>query len=186
MALMGAVLFLKQQQPEDDPSSAPTVLITPEFLTNMVHQGLCVYNKLVHDSSNVNEYNHMSAEQVLSMNLEEFNGLILQGDIRQGIVGHHDHSFAFQHLLQTCLDECNGNNIMAVVITKTPETVVVCFCADSTSYILLDSHPRPPLMDSAHAYIFTSLDTLVRKLEELFPYAELGSDVSEVMAMMCK
>lgn len=182
MALIGAVLFLKQQQRkqqrEDDHSSV--VSITPEFLTSMIHQGLDLYNKLIHNDNHVNE--HMSAEQVLSMNVNELDGLVLQGDIRQGIVGQ----FGFQNLLQTCMDECcldNNTNGMAVVITKTPETVVVCL-SPPTSYILLDSHPRPPLMDSAHAYMFTSLETLVHKLVELFPYAELGSDVPEVMAMM--
>ena len=171
---MGAVLFLSSQ--EKNPST--------ELLQTMIHQGVAAYHKLPTN----NNVEHLSAEEVLQSNvIEEFKSLsLLPGGVRQGVLsGNSNHPLGLRALLEachSCLNDNTCNDWMAVLITKPPETILVLL-SRTGPYILLDSHPRPGL-EGSHARIHASLDDLIQSLQEIFPLAELGPDVPEMMTMM--
>ena len=98
-------------------------------------------------------------------------------------------------LTQCQLDAPDKWSYIACVVTKPPETVLVLLrppngnaSPSSTSYVLLDSHPRPNCMphrpNGSYALFHTSLDGLVGSLKKIFPVTNLGSDVPEMMAVM--
>jgi hypothetical protein len=168
IALLGAVLFLQSEANQ----------VTPAMLERMIHQGVQIYEKIA--SVMEGEVEHLSVDEVLQEQVPEFERLWLQGGARQGVLGTSP-DLGLKSILQACQYEC-PNRWMSVVVTKTPETVVVFLSPEH--YVLMDSHPRPPFTENAHAYTFDSLDELVTKLQGIFPHADLGPDVPEVMAMM--
>lgn len=159
--------------------------VNAEFLQNMIHEGVRNYEIL----SSVSSVEHLSADEVLQKDRGQLFPLQrLGGGIRQGILSNdQNHPLSLKSLLQGIRQE-ETNEWMVVLITKPPETVLVCFPPDSlspSSYWLIDSHPRSHLgADSAYAKHHPSLASLILSLEALFPCTELGPDIPEMMAMM--
>ena len=116
----------------------------------------------------------MSAEEVLG---QRELPLQLIGDLRQGILSHDsNHPLGLKALLTAAEDD----GAKVVLITKTPETVMVCL----DQFAVLDSHPRPPMTTNAYAKMHDNLDDLIVSLQSIFPPTELDPDVPEMMAMM--
>lgn len=163
IALTGATLYLQD--------GASTTTLTADLLRNMVTKGVDTYQGIVKASAGVE---HMSAEEVLQQNSPDLPLQII-GAVRQGITSRDiNHPMGMKALLQGC------EGAKVVVITKTPETVVVCL----DQFALVDSHPRPPAALNAYAKIHTNLNDLVNSLATIFPPTDLGPDIPEMMAMM--
>jgi len=164
--------------------------VTSEFLEEMITQGVSNYQQLMHQSAS--EIEHLSAEEVLQKDSSKtiFPLQSLPGGIRQGILSKDDfnHPMGLKAMLEGLKSDQPRQSWMAVLITKTPETVLVCFPPDSarpSSYWLIDSHPRPQLgVESAYAKLHPSLDALWMSLQAIFPCTDLGPGVREMMAMM--
>lgn len=186
IALTGASMFLQ------DPN------VTSDFLDQMIAEGVQNYRRLSSsvDSSSVE---HLSAEEVLQKDSGEHKVFPLEtvGGIRQGILSHQmNHPLGMKALLEGIRHELalqpgfdkNDDQWTCILITKTPETIFICFPPDSvspSSYWLIDSHPRPQLgLGTSYAKIHPSLDGLVMSLHAIFPPTDLGSDVPEMMTMM--
>ena len=159
IALTGANLYL--QNPA----------ISSDLLRNMVMQGVDTYQRISQSESGID---HMSAEEVLNQNAFPLQVI---GGVRQGVLSY-DSDYPLG--LKALLGACQAEGARVVLITKTPETVVVCL----DQFALLDSHPRPPMASNAYAKTHGSLEDLVQTLQSIFPPTELGSDVPEMMAMM--
>lgn len=159
IALTGAMLYLSSQD------------ISPQFLQDMVTQGVELYKRIAQSESGVE---HMSAEEVLG---QRKLPLQLIGDLRQGILSHDvNHPLGLKALLTAVKDD----GAKVVLITKTPETVVVCL----DQFAVLDSHPRPPITTNAYAKMHSNLDDMILSLHRIFPPTELDPDIPEMMAMM--
>ena len=154
----------------------------------MVTEGVQIYDRLQREGS----VEHMSAEEVLQQNAPEYPLQLLDGGVRQGMVSTNpsesaDHPLGFQTILRFCQ---TPDRWVAAVITKTPETVVVCLPPLSggsapVGYVLLDSHPRPQLgAENAYGKTHESLEELCVALQAIFPATDLGPDIPEMMAMM--
>jgi hypothetical protein len=172
MALYAASNFLKQ-------SESPQEIITADFLQNMITKGVDLHQQV----KNVSAVDHLSAEQVLETGIVD---LELVGGIRQGILSNDP---AHPQGLLASLTDCQaavGSSSACVVLTKTPETVLVCFAPPSSPspYILIDSHPRHQIgTEQAYALQCSSLQELVRNLGSIFPVTDLP-DIPELMAIM--
>jgi UBA/TS-N domain len=105
-------------------------------------------------------------------------------------------------------DNKKSQSNFVVLLTKTPETVLICHrhspsiegnrngqedCISNDNprndtirdeWILIDSHPRPPLSSNAYARRHRSLDDLVRTIHTIFPPTNLDPDVPEMMTML--
>jgi hypothetical protein len=158
------------------------------FLTTMIHKGVENYQSMMSAGSSVE---HLSAEEVLQKDRSN-NPLLFEvetvGGIRQGVLSHDPyHPLGLMALLQGLRQE-SQTEWLAILITKTPETVLVCFPpapVSPSSYWLVDSHPRPQLgVESAYAKLHPDLDSLALSLQAIFPCTELGPDIPEMMAMM--
>lgn len=185
IALTGAGFFLH------DPN------ITPDLLDRMIAEGVRNYQRLstlVNSSSSIE---HLSAEEVLQkdIGIPRVFPLEMIGGIRQGILSHDmHHPLGMKALLEGIRYEMaqrgedQKEQWTCILVTKTPETVFLCFPPDSvspSSYWLVDSHPRPQLgLDTSYAKIHPSLDALLMSLQAIFPPTDLGSDIPEMMAMM--
>jgi hypothetical protein len=185
IALTAASQFLQNQD------------VSPSFLETMISQGVQNYQQLsTSSSSSNNNVEHMSAEEVLQKDQGLFQEVTsLGGFIRQGILSQDvHHPMGLKSLLEGLRHE-EHREWMCVLITKTPETVLLCFPPDdntvsrpsssSSEYWLIDSHPRPHLgLESAYATRHASLDSLLMSLHAIFPCTDLGPDVPEMMAVM--
>jgi hypothetical protein len=185
IALTAATNFLKEPN------------VTTEFLEEMITQGVANYQQLMQQqsSASTNNIEHLSAEEVLQKDSSRtiFPLQCLPGGIRQGLLSNDfHHPMGLKAILEGIREEQPRDEWMAVLITKTPETVLVCFPpaspsgpAAASAYWLIDSHPRPQLgVDSAFAKMHSSLDSLWMSLQAIFPCTDLGPDIPEMMAMM--
>lgn len=178
IALAAASNFLQHQYVDAD------------FLVNMIGTGVQNYQTLQSDSGG-GSIEHMSGEEVMQkdrMGLFKVKGAG-SGGVRQGILSNDmDHPLGLKSLLQGLRHEQHHSEWMAILMTKTPETVLLCFSPDSVSppsYWLIDSHPRPQFgVDSAYAKMHPTLDSLLLTLQAIFPATDLGPDIPEMMAMM--
>jgi hypothetical protein len=174
IALTGATQFLKKP------------LINSEFLQLMIGNGVENYKSL----SSAFNVEHLSAEEVLQKDQGTLFPLKTIGfGVHQGILSNDsDHPMGLRLLIQGIQEEEESNDWIVVLITKTPETVLVCLQSGSvstSSYWLIDSHPRSHLgVESAYAKHHPSLSSLVLSLQTIFPYTDLGSDIPEMMAIM--
>ena len=161
IALTGAAMLLDQAQNQQ---------ISPEFLKTMITQGVVTYENLNR------AVEHMSAEEVLQQQSPNLP-LEIMGGVRQGFLSlDEDHPLGLKVLLRACQSE----GAKVVLITKTPESVVVCL---SPIFCLVDSHPRP-YCSNAYAQICQTVEELVGVLRTIFPPTDLGPDVPEMMTMM--
>lgn len=163
----------------------PKEWITPGFLQSLLISGVDLYNKA--DSS----VEHRSPDEVLSSSVlsSALRVKLLTGGVRQGILTAGDGPLGLKESINECRASIN-NEWMAVVITKTPETICIFLPPkhseyNSHPYIVIDSHPRPTFSaDGCYALFHTSIDGMVDSLKKIFPAIDLGVDVGEVMAAM--
>jgi hypothetical protein len=163
----------------DHPSSA----LSSTLLDRALRRGVDIYTSILTSSTE-----HMSAEEAWT----QFSNLKLDGEIVQGVLSHDpSHPQGLMSLLSgRCStvrrDEQRGNDWLFVVLTKTPETVLLCLSRQD-GFWLVDSHPRPNIWpDAIYAYAkhHASLDELVASVNLIFPTVDLGSDVPELMTVM--
>lgn len=163
-----------------------TVALNAKFLHNMILNGVQNYKAL----SSVSHVEHLSAEEVLQKDQGKRFPLSVHGAIRQGILSNDSfHPIGMQSLLEGIQQEQQGqsNAYIAVLITKTPETVLVSLpLSGSGAYWLIDSHPRAAHLgaDGSYAKPHPNLAALLRSLQVIFPPTDLGPDIPEMMAMM--
>jgi len=198
IALSGARSGLQSLSKKKTSSSPTQEVFTTEFIQNALFSGIGIYeNKL----SVVNDVEHMSVEEVIR-DFPQFSSELHQVEhVRQGILSSPgvNGDNGLQSTLLACREsrEAKINEWMAVVMTKTPETVTIFLPppsqASETSdqqvrkFVLLDSHPRPNIFyynGGSYAMICDSMEDLLKALEKVFPLTDLGEDVSEIMAMM--
>lgn len=179
-------------------SEHPQNILTTEFLQNIIVSGVSVYNNNK-ANNNKSAMEHMSAEEVLQNDPSSLSSLVLRGNIRQGVLsspqsgggGWDNNPLGFKAQLQSCRnqeEESYNSKWMAVVISKTPETVCTLIppLTLEAPFILIDSHPRHQQfqIDGSYIKFHSTMDDLIRSLQDIFPYTSLGYDVSETMAMM--
>lgn len=162
--------------------------MTPSYLTSLVTTGTQLYND-ARKGGGDSSIEHMSAEEVMSLLPNQFH-VKLQGGIQQGVLSKDRNSgMGLKQTLENCHSNVGDNSKwMCAVVTKTPETVLVCLpppLHDSQSFVLIDSHPRPQFgIHGSYARIFTHLNDLIETLESIFPQVDLGPDVGEMMVIM--
>ncbi|CAB9503769.1 expressed unknown protein [Seminavis robusta] len=174
----------------------PSAAIQAQFLVDAIQQGVSNYQQLCNNNSS-GGVEHKSAEEVLqaaasSTNTNPFAQLkMTAGGIRQGILSNTNtrSDMGLYTLLSACRQEAPSDAWLAVLITKTPETVLAILPPPSTQpqkYLVIDSHPRPGVVqgNGAYARIMSTLDDLVAHLSTILPATELGPDIPEMMAMM--
>ena len=172
----------------DESSSDAFVNVTPSFLDRMVEQGVRRYEAAARNRSlSSSAADHTSVEDVLP----QFAHLHLRGETRQGLLSRDpSHPLGLRSLLRSCCSELlgsDGNSApwICAVLTKPPETILLCLSPDS--YVLVDSHPRPQLLpqaNQAYAVRHATLDDLIKTVERVFPAVDLGDDVPELMQAM--
>jgi hypothetical protein len=191
IAMTAAKYFLDKTFLKDDGK------VTQCFLSQAVARGIEHYQQIHNSDSSVE---HMSAEEVLRQDAAStklFAGLHLTGaGVRQGFLSEDaNHPMGLGASLTDILKDHTlkrgAGRYVCVLITKTPETVLVCLPLDDAHhrdrpFWLIDSHPRPHLgLANSYAKMHASLDDLLLSLYTLFPpMADLGPDVPEMMLMM--
>lgn len=175
IALTAATKFL--QTPSEDN-------ITADSLQSMIIQGVEHYQQLSNMLSSSVE--HLSPEEVLQNAAQQFPLQMLPGGIRQGMLSpdpHHPLGLASS--LQTIRQEQPPSKWMALLMTKTPETVCLLFPPPALTggFWLVDSHPRSGI-EGSHAKSHSSLHQLGESVHTIFPCTDLGPDVPEIMAAM--
>ncbi|KAL3815862.1 hypothetical protein ACHAXA_002278 [Cyclostephanos tholiformis] len=146
-------------------------------------------DEIFHACENDSRHNdHPNSNYNTSKNI--ISTLQLVRETKQGILSNStNHPLGLEAILNSCQDQ---QSYIAVVITKPPETVLVFLppnFSSSSSYVLLDSHPRPHQLSphfpaGSYALIHPTLAGLVASLKQIFPVTDLGDDVPELMSMM--
>lgn len=183
MALQMAKTFLTQITAVGDALQ----VVRPEFMDQSLPQGVQVYESIAKNSSD----EHLSAEQALPYFLKE-NDMQQEGGIVNGLLSNDtSHPLGLSQLLRQNQQQSRW---CCIIITKTPETVLVCLpprdtvaTGNSHNFVLLDSHPRPHLWaqaTQAYAKCHTRLEDLLHSLQAIFPVVDLGNDIPELMAAM--
>jgi hypothetical protein len=202
IALTGASQFLRQ------PDLAQ---LTPTFLQQMILQGAATYVLLLQatmvpgtmgsapvPAMGKEAVEHYSAEQVLATNTgtsedptRHFRSLHQIGMVRQGVINKDiQHPLGLPSMIHDCWTDgqCEEDVWTAVLITKTPETVLILlpplsWPEEQQKFVLLDSHPRPHLTrvfaqppTQAYASIYHTLEDLVLTLAHIFPLTLLDDD----------
>jgi len=137
--------------------------ITPVFIQNCILTGIDIYSEcrsrtrelqLQSTSHEDGILEHFSPERVMELASLFSTSLEQIGDIRQGVldveqIDSRSNPLGFHAQLEACRSDsqAKANKWMAVVITKTPETVLVLLPPTASSsfdpkYVLIDSHPR--------------------------------------------
>lgn len=184
IALTAASNFLSNNNEDTNISKDRTV--RPEFLDQMITQGIALYQKVTTSATTTVE--HLSAEKILQQQ-QDMAIQVAVGGIRQGVLtNNRDHPLGLKALLEGIQSESRGNNNewASVLMTKTPESVLVCLPTSQSSpssFWLIDSHPRPMLgMANAYAFPHPTLQSLLETLYTIFPTTDLGPDIPEMMA----
>lgn len=197
ITIFAAISFFSNCK-HDKRKSCVEDIITPDFLQNVVLNGVNIYSEAMqakYMNASCIGPEHLSPEEVfeavswLSCDLDQI------GEIRQGLLSPGDTSSFYPQLLSCRHDKkARGSEWMAVAITKTPESVLVLLPPVSTTpdravhadkYILIDSHPRNHFSASgSYAILHPSLEALAYSLSIIFPPTDLGSDVSDLVSMM--
>ena len=221
IALTAAQEFLQRPSLYHDNNDNDNNTMTPEFLERVINHGVHTYMTLQSIKPGVE---HMSAEETLEMTSSSsssppvaavsssgetgpktFQHLqLIPGGIRQGILGSVHNGMGLSSLLTACQQEQPISQWMAILITKTPETILVLFppphnsststasqsqsqSQSSPLFAIVDSHPRPGIVQGgsgAYARIVPTLQDVVCHLSTILPATELGPDIPEMMAMM--
>ena len=173
-------------------SATAADVINESFLSEGLQHGVNLYKTMKSgDNNTCTSVEHMSAEEVLASThgKVEFADLKLDGPVRQGVLSPDPSSPLGMHaVLSGCQSE---GHWVAVIITKSPETVVIALPPSSLQesqcrgWLLLDSHPRPQFSASgSYVMAHDNIASLVQTLLGIFPFTDLGSDVGEMMQMM--
>jgi hypothetical protein len=201
------------------PTRSPKDTLASIALPNLLHSGVQLYNDLENVMS-MSSVEHLSPEEVLNStkSLRDHDiALKPCGEgVRQGVLSNNMNEssnppLGFKEIINSCRmrttfpaaaaagkahDDVRENEWLALVITKTPETVCIFLppttrthneshMQEENAYILVDSHPRPVLSAEGSYFAFhSSLDDLVSTLNQIFPATDLGPDVGEIMAAM--
>lgn len=173
-----------------------TPTLSPSILEAILDDGVAAYRQLQAQGAS-SSVEHLSAEEVLEAgaNRPPFSLLhLLPGGVRQGLLSSEaNHPMGPKALLEALVQEQPSENWMAVLVTKTPETILLLLPPPSNTnthnqeYWLMDSHPRPQLVpptDSAYALAHPSLTSLLESLQTIFPPTDLGPEIPDLMAMM--
>eukprot|EP00536_Pseudo-nitzschia_multiseries_P003393 jgi/Psemu1/301942/fgenesh1_kg.52_\ len=134
--------------------------------------------------------------------------------VRQGALSRDiDHPFGLKAIVKGLVDDirsqlrgneacgdvdannksnCSPSQMIYILLTKTPETVLLCLpsdddCEHEPQYWLVDSHPRPHLFQgvgNSYAKPHGSMDLLLKSLRDIFPFTDLGPDVPPMMSDM--
>uniref|UniRef100_A0A7S0AZC2 UBA domain-containing protein n=1 Tax=Minutocellus polymorphus TaxID=265543 RepID=A0A7S0AZC2_9STRA len=191
IALRYAERFLQTiSQSAHASASTADAIVDESFLSEGLQQGVALYKTIKAGGSTSVE--HMSAEEVLNNahGKGAFANLKFDAPVRQGVLSSDPSSpLGMQAVLAGCQSESHW---VAVIITKSPETIAVALPPSSSpspsqlsGYFLLDSHPRPQLgANGSYAIAHDNMVSLGRTLSEIFPFTDLGSDVGEMMQMM--
>ena len=208
IALTMASKFLKMMAINN---KTPASIINSSFLSGSIQEGIQIYSTLSSSNTNATGVEHSSVEELIQACSRESDGSVAKEVIistiqqfdsspRQGILSNiSDNPMGLEAVLSQCqADAIDSQSYTAVVITKPPETVLVLLppstsCASgsnsNSSYILLDSHPRPqqliphcPL--GSYALFHPTLSSLVSSIKQIFPVTELGNDIQEMMTIM--
>jgi len=191
-------------------ATTSTATAASDWISSGMERGERAYRNMAATLSSGVE--HASAEQAWTM----YDDLELDGNaIRQGILSEDpSHPQGLYRLLYECIPGSDGNNIgdewACVVMTKTPETVLLCLPPASLqqqqqqpnggkarfNYVLLDTHPRPAqfggdssadstvVADNAYGRFHKTMEDLIVSVRQIFPIVDLGDDVPELMAAM--
>lgn len=185
IALTNAVMALTELDKKNNNFEDCKKIVTTDFIKDSILAGARNYESRPETNEGVE---HMSAEEVLQYLPQYSKYLKLIGEVKQGVLGS---DMSLGVTLNACMsdDKLNSSKWSAIAVTKTPETIVVFLPPQSSSlevFILIDSHPRPQLSVHGGAYsVFCpTMRKLVEKLETIFPKADLGDDIGEVMGMM--
>ena len=208
IALTMACNLLKETTTTPTAIHNPGRVLNPDFLESSIWEGISLYSVLLGsrksdgvEHSSVDEFLHACENYSMSVddgddpnnNYNASKNILatLQqiGEPHQGVLSNSpEHLLGLEAILYLCQDQ---QSYIAVVITKPPETVLVLLpprSFSSSSYVLLDSHPRPQLSPhypaGSYALIHPTLTGLVSSLKQIFPVTDLGDDVPEMMSMM--
>ncbi|GKY96669.1 hypothetical protein MPSEU_000626500 [Mayamaea pseudoterrestris] len=190
--------------------------LTPVFLHEMVVSGVSTYLLLLQASMvpgiaggadtipiGDDAVEHFSAEQVMTTNTGTiqdptrlFSCMRQIGPVRQGVLNKDVlDAIGLPSMLHDCWTDgqCDEDVWTAVVVTKTPETLLVLLPPlsmpeEDQRFILIDSHPRPNLVSwatkpptQAYARIHTSLEDLVLALTAILPITHLEDSMINVL-----
>mmetsp|Transcript_3619 Transcript_3619/g.9987 ORF Transcript_3619/g.9987 Transcript_3619/m.9987 type:complete len:310 (+) Transcript_3619:20-949(+) len=173
-------------------SGSLETILTVTFLQMSIVLGVETYDNLkVVDAG----MEHKSAEEVLATG--SYPSLSQDGPVLQGMLSStsppEQQPLGLYTLLSASQDSTNWT---CVLITKPPETVLVVLPPTTTtttttsppsySFALIDSHPRPQQFQAQQSYarLHANLHDLVISLNAIFPCAQLGPDIPELMAAM--
>jgi hypothetical protein len=162
----------------------PLSELSPTFLDTALRRGIEIYESILTSS-----VNHMSAEDAWT----HFSYLKLQGEIIQGVLSRDpSHPQGLTEILRRIYCPTSsasateyGKDWVFVVLTKTPESILLCLSRHG--YVLIDSHPRPHIWpDAFHAYAkrHKALEELVSSVQLVFPIVDLGPGVPDLMSIM--
>jgi len=189
IALSMAHRFLLSNSNNNNPQS----VISSTFLSVSIQEGIQLYNSI---RNNANGVEHTSVEELISACLAQDESAaksiisslkLFNSSPRQGILSNQsENPLGLDIILSQCQADAIDDTYIAVVITKSPETILVLLppASSSSYYILLDSHPRPPIMTGSYALLHPTLSSLVESIKQIFPVTDLGDGVSEMMSMM--
>jgi len=189
IALSMAHRFLLSNSNNNNPQS----VISSTFLSVSIQEGIQLYNSI---RNNANGVEHTSVEELISACLAQDESAaksiisslkLFNSSPRQGILSNQsENPLGLDIILSQCQADAIDDTYIAVVITKSPETILVLLppASSSSCYILLDSHPRPPIMTGSYALLHPTLSSLVESIKQIFPVTDLGDGVSEMMSMM--
>ena len=183
-----------------DGGTSPENVIDATLLSKSITDGIDLYREL--SANNSNGIEHSSVEDILTACTGKENSIIsslslLPSSPRQGILSNSssNQQMGLEALLSQCQME-SSESYIAVVITKTPETVLAILPTQSSAasntnakFILIDSHPRPQQLSphfptGSYALFHPTLSSLVASLREIFPITDVGDGVPELMQMM--
>jgi len=170
--------------------------ISPEVLSDCILEGVQSYQAIIEagSSSSASIVEHMSPEEVLSKFPGTISEKIKVVSLQSGVLLSSPPSLSAPSGIYDCLaNSCLRNSgvnpcfSVGVILVKPPETVLIILpplSSDGGSFILVDSHPRPPVCAGSYAQVFPTLEDLCQKLSSIFPAVDLGPDVGEMIAMM--
>jgi hypothetical protein len=191
--------------------------LSPTFLHDIVVSGIASYMFLLQASMipslvmggpsthpvGDDAVEHFSAEQVMTSNTGTmkdptrlFSCLRQIGPVRQGVLNRDVlNGIGLPSMMHDCWTDgqCDEDSWTAVIVTKTPETLLVLLPPLSTPeqdqrFILIDSHPRPNLVSfgvqaptQAYARVHSSLEDLVLALGQILPITQLEDSMINIL-----
>lgn len=169
--------------------------ISSEVLSDCILEGVQSYQAIMEGSSpSASIAEHMSPEEVLSKFPGTISDKIEVVSLQSGVLLSSPPSVTVPSGIYDCLaNSCYRNkgvnpcSSVGVILVKPPETILILLpplSSDGGSFILVDSHPRPPVCAGSYVHIFPKLEELCGKLSSIFPAVDLGPDVGDMMAMM--